>query len=176
MRPDDVWQSVMEVTEPHEQQMRSFMRKKGIQGTLDQDELLSDLRVRLVRHLRGRVSSGETIETTDLLTGGLVWVAFQNQLKDSFRQRRRAINHLPLDLSATNSIDSDLDLESTISSAIQSLSESDARLVRHVFFEQHSQADFCQQLGISPGTISRRLQRILQSLSHSPELRSLIEV
>lgn len=166
----------MELTEPHEQRMRSFMRKNGIRCALNQDEQLADLRFRLVRHLQGRGSSGYTIDMPESLTSGLIWVTFRNQLHDVFRQRRRAIGHLPPDLPVTDVVDSDDDLQSKIRSALQALPDCDARLVRHVFFDRQSQVDLSQQLGISPGTISRRLQRVLQSLSHSPELRSLSEV
>ena len=176
MRSDDIWDSVMEATEPHEQRMRSFMRKNGIKCALEQDSQLSDLKFRLVKHFRGRVPAVDAIGIDGLLNSGLIWVTFQNQLKDIFRRRRRAPDYLPLDLPITDRNDGVSDLQSKISSALQNLPDSDARLVRQVFLERQSQVDLALQLGKSCGTISRRLQRILQTLSNSPELKSVVDV
>lgn len=176
MRSDDIWRSVMEATAPHEQRMRSFMRKSGIKCALKQDEELSDLRFRLVKRLRGSVPTVDAIVGNELLKSGLIWVTFRNQLNDIFRDRRRAPDHLPLDFPNTDRTDRVSNLQSKISSALQCLPDSDARLVRQVYLERQSQADLARQLGKSCGTISRRLQRILQTLSNSPELKSIVDV
>jgi len=164
---EDVWRLVLHAIEPQKPELLAFLRKKGIRDALDQESYLHDLMVRLVQYARNRLPSSGAAGSDQVLETPLIWATLRNLFIDDYRRLQRWKGELPDGLAVRDEEGLPMEQTEQVAAAMSLLSESDALLIRQVFFEGCQLVELSQRMQRCPGTISRRLKRIIESLRHS---------
>ena len=168
-----LWGLVWNAIKPLEQRMSASLRKKGIRSALDRDGLIQDSKVRLVSHLVKK-SSSEWTEKTVLQKK--IWTILSNMVADHFRRTRQQQCELAARFFQSKSNGLSDDFAEQIETALESLPCDDAELIRRRFFDGCQLVEISKQLGLCPGSISRRIQNALETLRRTLQLEEASHV
>lgn len=167
---DEVWCEVEATVENQRFALAAWLRRRGLRFE-DQVDLLQDVKVRvanwLTRKARG-LGEGATV-----VAPGLVWTAMKRLIIDRQRYLQR-LPHENVDEIEAIALLEDMPsqqvvLAETVAKALMAVSESDASLIRLAYLEGVTHAELSQRFGVCLGTISRRINRILQQLRRTSE-------
>lgn len=168
---DEVWREVEAMVENQRSALLAWLRRRGVRSFADQCDVLQNIKVRLARWLsrKKREPSGGTA----LVATGLIRTAMRRLIVDRHRHCQRipqassdGIEGIPW---AGDTQCRQTDLADNVAQALLAVPEADASLIRLAYFEGISQAELSQRFGVCPGTISRRIDRILQQLRRASE-------